>query len=111
MDLGIIDKAFASALPGPVQSPLVSCDAPIEARYNDHTLDFGTGYDCLDPVSSVDSDAVGAVAQANRKSLSNLMTSHGFVGYSKEWWHFELTPEPFARKYFDFPIEAMPGKP
>jgi len=28
----------------------------------------------------------------------------GFRNYRKEWWHFTLRNEPFAARYFDFPV-------
>lgn len=111
VDLGIVDKAYVDSPPLPVPTPLVACDAPLDQRYNDHALDFGTGYDCLDPASGAGNAALGAVAAANRAALATMMGNEGFVGYSKEWWHFELSPEPFAKQYFDFPVAPLPKAP
>jgi zinc D-Ala-D-Ala dipeptidase len=34
------------------------------------------------------------------------MRAGGFKNYVREWWHFTLTKEPFAKERFDFPITA-----
>lgn len=33
-----------------------------------------------------------------------LMKKHGFVPYSKEWWHFTYKDEPFPDTYFDLKL-------
>ena len=105
VDLAIMllaDTARPAASPG----ELVSCLAPFGERYDDRTLDFGTGYDCLDPVASFDDPTITPEARKNRDALRQLMTAAGFVPYAKEWWHFELKPAPFTGRYFDFPVTA-----
>jgi len=67
------------------------------------TLDFGTGFDCLDPTSRTAYSPLALAAVANRKLLVEAMTAAGFRNYSKEWWHFTLNGEPF-KKRFDFPV-------
>jgi D-alanyl-D-alanine dipeptidase len=32
------------------------------------------------------------------------MENAGFEHYANEWWHFTLREEPFADRYFDFPV-------
>jgi D-alanyl-D-alanine dipeptidase len=32
------------------------------------------------------------------------MQRHGFRGYAREWWHFQLVREPFPGRVFDFPV-------
>jgi D-alanyl-D-alanine dipeptidase len=32
------------------------------------------------------------------------MTSCGFGSYTREWWHYTLTGEPYPDTYFDFPV-------
>ena len=84
----------------PVADPAtsdVACGALAE------TLDFGTGFDCLDPLSRTASKTIGAGAQANRRMLVDAMRSAGFTNYSREWWHFTLAGEPF-KQGFDFPV-------
>ena len=68
-----------------------------------HELDMGSGYDFFGPISWPDSPAVTAQQRANRALLHNVMTSHGFNHYAREWWHFTLADEPYPDTYFDFP--------
>lgn len=88
---------------------LVDCAAPHAERHPDSPLDFGTGFDCMDPLSHPDSTAVPAAAQANRARLAEAMVRHGFRPLPEEWWHFTLEAEPFPDTYFDFPVTA-PGE-
>jgi D-alanyl-D-alanine dipeptidase len=39
------------------------------------------------------------------------MKRRGFRNYSAEWWHFSFSPEPYPKRYFDFPIRPMPETP
>jgi len=71
-------------------------------RFDDGTIDFGSGYDCFDPVANIDSE-VGELASNNRRLLLELMVSVGFKPYPMEWWHFELQNAPFDTE-FDFEI-------
>jgi D-alanyl-D-alanine dipeptidase len=105
VDLGIasIEEATKPLAPA---GDLVSCLGPFGDRYDDHALDFGTGYDCLDPASGDRAEAIGAEARHNRETLRTLMVEAGFRPYGKEWWHFELVDAPFAGQYFDFPITS-----
>jgi D-alanyl-D-alanine dipeptidase len=34
------------------------------------------------------------------------MKEAGFRPYAREWWHFELSNEPFNRHGFDFEVSA-----
>jgi len=87
--------------------------APIEAvageppacGADNGTLDFGTGFDCLDPASNTDSKAVSEEARKNRRKLVQAMRAAGFKNYSAEWWHFTLVKEP-TKQAFDFPVTA-----
>ncbi|MFD1986421.1 M15 family metallopeptidase [Mesorhizobium newzealandense] len=70
------------------------------------TLDFGTGFDCFDPMSETAHPGLAGEAAANRKMLVDAMRAGGFKNYAREWWHFTLEHEPFAKQRFDFPIIA-----
>lgn len=85
---------------------LVSCVAPLHRRFADNSIDMGTGFDCLDPLSSISRKDIGQPAYQNRQFLARVMTKNGFVPYAKEWWHFTLEQEPYKDTYFDFPIQA-----
>jgi zinc D-Ala-D-Ala dipeptidase len=105
VDLGIVPSTF-SPQPGAF-SPLKPCTAP--ERFVDGTIDFGTGYDCLDVLGTTSNPRVGAVASANRQMLKATMREAGFRPYFREWWHFELAHEPF-NSGFDFEITAPPSR-
>ena len=51
-------------------------------------LDMGTDWDTFEDASHV-SNAEGRALE-NRLYLQDLMKRHGWEGYSKEWWHFQL---------------------
>lgn len=89
----------------PSLTSLVSCTEPYLVRYQDNSVDMGTGFDCFDPLSNTFSHLVGKRAQRNRHILRTIMVKHGFKYYDKEWWHFTLRKEPFPKTYFDFEVE------
>jgi D-alanyl-D-alanine dipeptidase len=108
VDLGIVPSAVSLApQPGPRPS-LKPCTAPKGERFEDGTIDFGTGYDCLDVLGTTSNARVGAVASGNRQMLKSTMREAGFRPYFREWWHFELANEPFNNG-FDFDISASPA--
>jgi D-alanyl-D-alanine dipeptidase len=86
---------------------LADCALPADQRFADPTLDFGTGYDCMDEKSHHGNADIASVAQANRLILKDIMERHGFVPYAEEWWHYTLKDEPFPDTYFDFPVTAQ----
>ncbi len=87
------------------QKPLVACFAPFLARFQDGSIDMGTGFDCMDEFAHNDNTDVSVVAQMNRQLLKKLMEKHGFLPYEKEWWHFTLKNEPYLNTYFNFPVK------
>jgi D-alanyl-D-alanine dipeptidase len=106
VDLGIV-PADLPALPAyDPTAALKPCTAAKGERFEDGTIDLGSGYDCLDPLASTASPHVTAQATSNRKLLRELMRRFGFRRYFREWWHFELADEPFPQQSFDFPIVA-----
>ena len=107
VDLGIV-RAASSLAPPNASQPLKSCTSPKGERFEDGTLDFGTGYDCLDVLANTSNALVGEVALHNRQTLKSYMEEAGFRPYAKEWWHFELADEPF-HDGFDFEVSASPS--
>ena len=106
VDLGIVPADLPALSAYDPMAPLKPCTAAKAERFEDGTIDLGTGYDCLDPLASTASPHVTAEATSNRKLLQDLMRRSGFKPYSREWWHFELADEPFPQQNFDFPIVA-----
>jgi zinc D-Ala-D-Ala dipeptidase len=66
-------------------------------RKNGRALDFGTGYDFMDPRSATESVDVSAAAQANRKRLRAVFEKAGFSNYRREWWHFSFRSDRIPR--------------
>jgi zinc D-Ala-D-Ala dipeptidase len=105
VDLGIVPSAFSASQPSDPSPALKPCFSPKGERFEDGTIDLGTGYDCLDVLGSTSNVSVGETARRNRQTLKSTMIKAGFRPYAREWWHFELRDEPF-REGFDFEIAA-----
>jgi D-alanyl-D-alanine dipeptidase len=97
------------APPPNLSQSLKACTSPKGERFEDGTIDFGTGYDCLDALANSSNALVGGIALRNRQTLKSYMQGAGFRPYAKEWWHFELINEPFNRGRFDFEISPSPS--
>jgi len=108
VDLGIVPAASSSARPPDPSQSLKACTSPAGERFEDGTIDFGTGYDCLDVLGNTSNASVGSVALHNRQTLRSYMRGAGFRPYAREWWHFELIDEPFHGGGFDFEVSAPP---
>ena len=106
VDVGLVPSAVHRAPSFDVAMPLVPCTAPKGVRFDDGTIDFGTGYDCLDPLASTDNPGVSREARLNRFLLQRVMQQHGFISNSREWWHFRFVNDSPTAQSFDFPIVA-----
>jgi zinc D-Ala-D-Ala dipeptidase len=84
---------------------LAACTAPLSMRYQDNSIDMGTGYDCLDAKASISNNHITKAAEQHRFLLRSIMIEHGFIPYDKEWWHFSLKNEPYPSQYFNFLIQ------
>ena len=84
---------------------LQACDRPVAERFQDNSLDMGTGFDCFDQRANTLNSQIGLAQRINRLLLKTLMERHGFKNYALEWWHYTLVNEPFPDSYFDFAIE------
>jgi zinc D-Ala-D-Ala dipeptidase len=109
VDVGIVPVDFSSAPPPNPTQPLKPCTSPRGERFEDGTIDFGTGYDCLDVLATTSNAAVGAIGRRNRQTLKSYMQGAGFRPYAREWWHFQLINEPFDGGGFDFEVSASPS--
>ena len=81
-----------------VDLTLVSLTAPYQQ------LDMGTFFDFFSPRSWLEAAGLTTEQAQNRARLQQTMTKYGFTPYSKEWWHFTLSAEPFPETYFDFDV-------
>ena len=63
-------------------------DLSLYALSSGKLLNMGTEWDCFTEESHVPNTT--GIALENRLFLQEIMSEHGFVGYEKEWWHFEL---------------------
>ena len=108
VDVAIVPVGHPSAPAYAAGDELLDCALPASQRFADPSLDFGTGYDCMDEKSHHGNTAVAPVAQGNRLILRDIMERHGFAPYAEEWWHYTLREEPFPETYFDFPVTARP---
>jgi zinc D-Ala-D-Ala dipeptidase len=104
VDLGIVPSTFSLPPRNPPPA-LKACTLPKGERFEDGTIDLGTGYDCLDVMGNTLNASVGEVALRNRQLLKSIMAKAGFRPYAREWWHFELVNEPFSQG-FDFEVSA-----
>lgn len=85
--------------------PLIDCTAPAPMRFDDNSIDMGTGYDCFDTLSHTADPRIVGDQLKNRLLLKDVLQSQGFVNYEYEWWHFTYKPERYPETYFDFPVE------
>ena len=108
VDLGLVPSGSAAPPPPDPSQPLKACTSPQGERFEDGTIDLGTGYDCLDALGSTSNALAGATALRHRQMLKSAMRAAGFRPYFREWWHFELVDEPFHHG-FNFEVSAAPA--
>jgi len=108
VDLGIVPSGFSLPPPWSPSQPQKSCTLPKGERFEDGTIDLGTGYDCLDVLGNTSNAGVGPTARQNRQTLKTHMQHAGFRPYAREWWHFELIGESFDHG-FDFEVSSSPS--
>ncbi len=86
---------------------LKACYLPKHKRFKDNSLDFGTGFDCFDPLAHTANPQMTALQKQRRLMLKTLMDKYGFKNLAEEWWHYTLKNEPFPNQYFDFDIQSL----
>lgn len=105
MDLAIVPFPIPKQDEFRAGDVLAECDLPVSKRFKDNTLDFGTGFDCFDPLAHTANASVGAIQRRNRLMLKSMMEKNGFKNLDEEWWHYTLKGEPFPDRFFDFPVK------
>jgi D-alanyl-D-alanine dipeptidase len=79
MDLTVVP------LPAPKQSTyedgmkLAECYLPEGKRFNDNSLDFGTGFDCFDPLAHTANPLISLAQKQRRLMLKSLMEKNGLM--------------------------------
>lgn len=68
-------------------------------------VDMGASFDFFGNISNHGTKLITKQQTGNRNLLKNVMVKYGFKPYSKEWWHYTLTNEPFPKQYFNFDVE------
>jgi D-alanyl-D-alanine dipeptidase len=81
------------------------CFESTEKRFNDNSIDMGTGFDCFNELSRTENPNLNPQQRVNRLLLKSLMDKYGFKNLAEEWWHHTLRNEPFPKTYFDFEIK------
>lgn len=69
------------------------------------SLDMGTPFDFMDPLSHPSCRTITPEQFKNRMLLRTCMQKAGFIPLKTEWWHFTLSNEPYQTTYFNFPVE------
>lgn len=67
-------------------------------------LDMGGRHDLLDASSATEYAGLTPQQQANRLLLRDTLASVGMKNYSKEWWHYYVSPLGICHQY-DFPLD------
>ncbi len=70
----------------------VAVDLGLTWRARGAPLPMGTAWDDFDRASWT--GCAWGPARAHRRTLAEAMSRRGFVGYRREWWHFELPLDP-----------------
>ena len=82
-----------------------ACPNPVKNDDRHPSIDMGTPFDCFDKSAHVFYNGLNHEQRKNRILLRHLMMQQGFIPYSKEWWHFSLSNEPYPHTYFNFPVQ------
>lgn len=83
-------------------------DGRIITYLDDGTLDMGSSFDLFDEASHHENNLLGQQYKDRRMYLRKQMEKAGFEPCAKEWWHYTLKNERFARtkksSYHNFDI-------
>ena len=97
-DLGYIALKSGHTRGSTVDVTLLYVSGPNKGK----EVDMGSVWDLFGVRSGYAYEAVSNSQKENRKLLRELMITHEFLPYDKEWWHFSLNNEPYPDTYFDF---------
>jgi zinc D-Ala-D-Ala dipeptidase len=108
VDLTLVRLPAAQAPASSRDKAYADCTGPAEARAPDNSVDMGTSFDCLDPLSHTDTTGITPAQRRWRQTLVEAMRQQGFRNYRKEWWHFEFMP---AHSQPAFSVPVLPRQP
>ena len=106
----LLAKGYVASRSGHSSGGSVDLGLVSQSESGIQPVDMGTKFDFFDPKSHLLAKEITAKQSQNRRQLQQVMRLHGFVGYTKEWWHFRYANEPFRHRQFDFPIAKREGK-
>lgn len=101
--LGYLSSVSGHSRGGTVDLTVVEVRADGEVR----ELDMGTPVDFFGEESHTAFTGLKREQKNNRRLLLKVMAPE-FKNYSKEWWHFALTREPYPSTAFDFDVAEHP---
>jgi zinc D-Ala-D-Ala dipeptidase len=101
----LFDKGYIAHYSGHTRGSTVDLTLVKQDKTGTHSLDMRTPFDYFDKRTHAYYSGLSKAQKHNRMVLRRLMTGNGFKPYSKEWWHFTLSKEPFPKKYFNFPVQ------
>lgn len=82
----------------------IAVDITLIDRRTGKELDMGGRHDFLDASSATIYAGLTPRQQANRLLLRDTMAAVGMRNYSKEWWHYFISPPGVCHQY-DFPLD------
>ena len=106
VDLAIVPVPLVVPPPYRDDTPKIDCAAPVNVRWRDGSLDFGTAFDCMDVASHIDATTIPATAKSNRALLHDLMLKYGFKDYQQEWSHCTHYATTVSADLFEFTVIA-----
>ncbi|WP_133406670.1 M15 family metallopeptidase [Parashewanella tropica] len=80
-------------------------DLTIIDLHTKQELDMGGHFDYFGERSKPFYQGISMQQKANRALLRHMMIEQGFMPNKNEWWHFNLSNEPFPNTYWDFPVK------
>ena len=89
----------------------IAVDITLVELHSGRECDMGGHHDLLDPSSATDYPNLTPLQRANRQRLRDTMAAVGMRNYSKEWWHYFVSPPGLCHLY-GFPLDdKLPPAP
>lgn len=82
----------------------IAVDITLIDLHTGRELDMGGRHDLLDASSATEYAGLSPRQQSNRRLLRDTLAAVGMKNYSKEWWHYYISPPGTCHQY-DFPLD------